>query len=120
MKTINDNEEAILGRIHEDGDTQRQDATDALVTRAMQGDRRALGAIATHFGPMLLEEARIALKGTGGAEDVVQDFYLCVLEHEAQFTRADGGGAEWLRRTVRQMAVRRRKGRRTHRHGRRT
>jgi hypothetical protein len=45
-----------------------------LVLRAAQGDRRALGAIAIAFGPKLLKEAELCLRGEFVAEDVLQDF----------------------------------------------
>jgi DNA-directed RNA polymerase specialized sigma24 family protein len=110
MNTTKENEETILGLIQEHGVTAREDATSDLVMRATRGDRRALGAIATTFGLLLVEEARAALNGSGGAEDVVQDFFVCILEQKAQFTPDDGPGVAWLCRTVRQMALRQRKG----------
>ncbi len=91
-------------------DTQLQDDFDDLVTRASEGDRRAVGAIAVAIGPSLLKEARAAMKGLDGeAEDVVQDFFLFLVERRSPFNRADGRALHWMHRIVRVMAQQRRR-----------
>jgi DNA-directed RNA polymerase specialized sigma24 family protein len=68
-------------------DAQLQDALDALAMRASRGDRRAIGAIAIAFGPRLLQEARAVLGDLEQeAEDVLQDFFLCLVDRRSRFT----------------------------------
>jgi|CZKU01.1.fsa_nt_gi DNA-directed RNA polymerase specialized sigma24 family protein len=90
-------------------DTQLQEDFDDLVERAADGDSRAVGAIAIALGPSLLEEARAAMKGLDGADDVVQDFFVFLLERRSPFIRAYGPAREWLHTMVRIIARRRRR-----------
>jgi DNA-directed RNA polymerase specialized sigma24 family protein len=80
-------------------------AFDDLVLRASQGDRRAIGAVAIAFGPYLLEEARGCLKGyEHEAEDVLQDFFLALLERRSRFGPARGRAIPWMCAAVRALA----------------
>ena len=54
-----------------------------LLRRVANGDTHAVGSIARAYGPMLLEEAEGVLQGRDGAEDVVQDFYVFLLQSRA-------------------------------------
>jgi Sigma-70 region 2 len=84
---------------------ENQDAFEDLVLRASQGDRRAIGAIAIAFGPRLLHEARACLEGyEHEAEDVLQDFFLALLERRSRFTPARGRAIPWMCEAVRALA----------------
>jgi hypothetical protein len=67
-------------------DAPLQDNLEALARRASHGDRRAIGAIAIALGPWLLLEAR-ALLGDFEQEagDVLQDFFLCLVQRRSRF-----------------------------------
>jgi DNA-directed RNA polymerase specialized sigma24 family protein len=68
-----------------------QDEFDDLVKHASRGDSRAIGAIAVALGPTLLEEARTVLGPFGeDAEEVLQDFLLCLLDRRLRFVPARG------------------------------
>jgi DNA-directed RNA polymerase specialized sigma24 family protein len=85
--------------------TQLQDDFDALVLRASQGDRRAIGAIAIAFGPTLLKEAKACLRGYEfEADDVLQDFFLSLLERRSLFAPARGRAIPWMSEAVRALA----------------
>jgi DNA-directed RNA polymerase specialized sigma24 family protein len=78
---------------------------DDLVRRASQGDSRAIGAIAIAFGKMLLEEARAVMGDFAQeAEDVLQDFFVSLLERRSRFTPAHGRAIPWMCGLVRAMA----------------
>jgi DNA-directed RNA polymerase specialized sigma24 family protein len=86
-------------------DTQLQTDFDDLVLRACQGDRRAIGAIAIAFGPMLLGQAKSCLRGyEDEAADVLQDFFLSLLERRSRFTPAQGHAIPWMCEAVRALA----------------
>ncbi len=53
---------------------------DEMVFAAARGDRQAIGAIALAFTPNLLAEANDVLDNEHDAADVVQDFFLALLE----------------------------------------
>jgi DNA-directed RNA polymerase specialized sigma24 family protein len=90
-------------------DAQLQDALDALAMRASRGDRRAIGAIAIAFGPRLLQEARAVLGDLEQeAEDVLQDFFLCLVDRRSRFTPARGRAIPWMCGIVRAIARKRR------------
>jgi DNA-directed RNA polymerase specialized sigma24 family protein len=95
---------------HDSGpDTQQQDDFDDLVRRAAHGDRRAIGAIAIAFGPSLLDEARHVLgPHEHEAEDVLQDFFLTLLEGGSRFVPAHGSAIRWMGDIIRTIALRRR------------
>jgi DNA-directed RNA polymerase specialized sigma24 family protein len=128
MNPTKENEDSNLDSINEHGhefeapqpanDTQLQDDFDDLVRRASDGDRRAVGAIAIALGPSLLAEARTALKELDeDAADVLQDFFLFLLERRSPFNRASGPALHWMHRMVRTIAQqRRREARREARH----
>ena len=103
-------------RAANDNDKSCQEDFDDLVLRASEGDRRAVGAIATALGKSLLEEARSVLKELDDeAGDVVQDFLLFLLEARAPFNRARGPAMKWMYRMVRTIAQQRRRERRRYR-----
>jgi DNA-directed RNA polymerase specialized sigma24 family protein len=91
-------------------DAQHQDEFDELVRRATHGDRRALGAIAIAVSPTLLEEARDVLGEDFAQEagDVLQDFFLMLLEGRSRFVPAYGRGLAWMCGIIRSMARRHR------------
>ena len=87
-------------------DAQRLDEFDVLVMRATRGDRRALGALAIAFGPSLLGEARAVMGDfEHEAGDVLQDFFLSLLERRSRFTPESGRAVPWMRRVIRAMAL---------------
>ena len=79
----------------------RLDELDELTRRATRGDRRAIGAIAAALGPHLLKEARRHMKGfEEEAEDVLQDFWVHLLEGRIPFEPAHGRALEWMCRIL--------------------
>lgn len=86
-------------------DAQLQDDFDDLAMRATHSDRRGLGAIAIALGPTFLEEAR-AVMGDFAQEagDVLQDFFLALLEGRSRFTPAHGRAVPWMCGIVRATA----------------
>jgi DNA-directed RNA polymerase specialized sigma24 family protein len=97
---------------HENAQTDdpHQEAFDTLVQRASEGDNRAIGAIAVSVGPTLLEEARIALGDfEQEAEDVLNDFFACLLERRMRFTPAHGRAMPWMCGIVQAIAQQRRR-----------
>jgi hypothetical protein len=91
-------------------DAQLEDDFDDLARRATHGDGRALGAIAIAMSPMFLEEARDALGEHFAREagDVLQDFFLMLLEGRLRFMPAYGRAIEWMCGIIREMARMRR------------
>jgi DNA-directed RNA polymerase specialized sigma24 family protein len=86
-------------------DAQHQADFEDLVLRASQGDRRAIGAIAIAFGPRLLEEAKACLEGyEHEADDVLQDFFLSLLERRSRFAPARGRAIPWMCEAVQALA----------------
>jgi DNA-directed RNA polymerase specialized sigma24 family protein len=86
---------------------------DELVRRATRGDRDAIGAIASALTRELRGEANAVLHNEHDAADVVQDFFLALLEGEAErFAPAPGRGKPFLLGIVRAMARKRRRERR--------
>jgi DNA-directed RNA polymerase specialized sigma24 family protein len=84
---------------------------DELVAHAARGNRRAIGAIAIAFGPVLVGIARFELGTAEEAEDLVQDLYELLLQGEAwHFPPTRGRGLSWLRGLAVAMARARRKG----------
>jgi DNA-directed RNA polymerase specialized sigma24 family protein len=108
MKTTAIHNKAISS-IHPQNDARRLDDFDDLVALATQGDRRAIGAIAIAMSPTLLEEAR-GLMGEfeDEAGDVLQDFFVWMLEGRTRFTPARGRALPWMCGIIRAMARRRR------------
>jgi DNA-directed RNA polymerase specialized sigma24 family protein len=94
-------------------DAQRLADFDDLVRRASQGDRRAINAVAIAFSTDLLKEAQAVMGGFAqDAEDVVQDFFVMLLEARSQFTPAHGRAIPWMCGIVRAMARKHRANRR--------
>jgi hypothetical protein len=83
------------------------DALDACVRDAIHGDRQAIGRIAMALGGFLHDEARAALgpRFEQGAGDVVQDFYVGLLERRFTFPGIRGCAVVWMRRVVRVLAA---------------
>jgi hypothetical protein len=87
-------------------DDELLEALDVLVANAAAGDRNAVGAIAIAFGPVLLDEARNELGRVHeqDAGDVVQQFYLELLEGILRFPAIRGAAIPWMKRMVRVIA----------------
>jgi hypothetical protein len=83
------------------------DALDACVRDAIRGDHRATGRIAMALGGFLHDEARAALgpRFEQSASDVVQDFYLGLLEGRFTFPGIRGCATVWMRRVIRTLAA---------------
>jgi hypothetical protein len=82
------------------------DELDRLVAKAADGDSRAVGAIAIAFGPTLLEEARKALGPSYEQDDadVMQTFFLRLMEGTVRFPRIRGAAIPWMKRRMRALA----------------
>jgi DNA-directed RNA polymerase specialized sigma24 family protein len=105
MKTVTIRKISSSSRIHPNTDAQRQADFDDLVWRATHGDRRALGAIAIVISPALLEEARQVLgEFAQEAGDVLQDFFVVMLEGRSRFVPAHGRALAWMCGIIRAMA----------------
>lgn len=101
---------ATMGDALAANDTHLDDDFDDLVMRASNGDSRAVGAIAIALGPSLLNEARTVLRELDDeAHDVLQDFFLFLLERRGPFNRANGRALEWMHRMVHTIAHQRRR-----------
>jgi DNA-directed RNA polymerase specialized sigma24 family protein len=101
MKTNN----TVLSRSFQT-DQRLIDDLDALVVDASHGDRRAIGAIAIAFGPRLIDEA-VAVLGPDFADeaaDVLQDFFLSLLEGHSRFVPQRGRALPWMFGIVRAAA----------------
>ncbi len=86
-------------------DAQIQAEFADLVMRACRGDRRAIGAIYVAFGPVLLREARSVMGAfKQDAEEVVQDFFVSLLEGRSLYVPAQGYATRWMCGVVRAMA----------------
>jgi DNA-directed RNA polymerase specialized sigma24 family protein len=86
---------------------------DDLVLLATRGDRHAIGAIALAFTGDLLAEANDVLHDEHDAADVVQDFFLALLEGKTEgIVPLPGQARAFLLEIVRRMARRRRRERR--------
>jgi DNA-directed RNA polymerase specialized sigma24 family protein len=91
-------------------DTPHRDAFDDLVMRAARGDRRAIGAIAVALGPTLMKEARTVLGDfEDDADDVLQDFFVFLLEKRWPTPPPQGRAMHWMCVIVRTFAHERRK-----------
>jgi DNA-directed RNA polymerase specialized sigma24 family protein len=86
-------------------DAQQQADLDDLVRRASEGDRRAIGAIGIAFGPALLAEIRKHLGPfTQDAGDVLQDFFVAMLEGTSRFLPERDRAIPWMFGILRAMA----------------
>jgi DNA-directed RNA polymerase specialized sigma24 family protein len=90
-------------------DSKHQADFDLLVQRASRGDGKAIGAIAVAFTPSFFEAAEAELgKFRNEAEDVVQDFFLFLLEGRWPYVSRPGDAKPWLYRMLRTIARARR------------
>ena len=79
---------------------------DGLLARALEGDRRAVGAIAVGLGPLLLQEAEVVLGRDFAHEagDVLQDFFVSLLEGEVSMRPVQGRAIQWMCGVVRAIS----------------
>ena len=110
MKTANTRKMPISHVHHTQTDEQRRADFDDLVRRAAGGDRCAVAAIAIAIGPTLLEQARACLgEFDQDAGEVLQDFFLCLIERRLLFTPAHGRATPWMCGVVQAIAQQRRR-----------
>lgn len=90
-----------------DGDRAANDAEDrALVTRAQQGDRQALGALLQKYGPALYRSVLYPRLGSeAAAKDALAETYAKVVQNLAKFTWQDVGFYPWLRTVALRIAI---------------
>jgi RNA polymerase sigma factor (sigma-70 family) len=78
----------------------------ALVVRAKEGDKKALGLLLTRFGPMLFRSVLLPRLGnTAAAEQALGDTYLRVVERISSFEWQGCGLYPWLRMVALHVAV---------------
>jgi len=79
---------------------------DTLLKQALRGDRCAVGAIAIAFGSILLEQAEAALGPDYAheASDVLQDFFVCLVEGDVRIHPARGRAISWMCGVIRAIA----------------
>ncbi len=83
---------------------------DELLLLALRGDRHAIGAIALTFTSDLLTVANVVLDNEADAADVVQDFFLALVEGKVEGVPfLPGCGKAFLLDVVRHMARKRRR-----------
>jgi DNA-directed RNA polymerase specialized sigma24 family protein len=105
MKTATIRKVPSSSRIHPNTGAQLQADFNDLVWRATHGDRRALGAVAIAISPLLHDEAREVLgEFAQEAGDVLQDFFLALLEGRSRFIPAHGRALAWMCGIIRAMA----------------
>ena len=82
------------------------DAEQALVVRAKEGDKKALGLLLTRFGPMLFRSVLLPRLGNNAAaEQALGDTYLRVVERISSFEWQGCGIYPWLRMVALHVAV---------------
>jgi RNA polymerase sigma-70 factor (ECF subfamily) len=82
------------------------DTEQALVARAKEGDKKALGLLLTRFGPTLFRSVLLPRLGnTAAAEQALGDTYLRVVERIASFEWQGCGFYPWLRMVALHVAV---------------
>ena len=87
------------------GSLLRDEDLAEFLALATQGDRPAIDLIARDLWETLVQEARAVLKGCeADAEDVVQDFFLTMLEGELLFVSGMTPARSWVSRKVGAMA----------------
>ncbi len=110
MKTSNARKNTTLGIHDMQTNEQRQDAFDDLARLATEGDRRAIGAIAMAISPTLLEEARAGLgEFEQEAGDVLNDFFVSLIERRMRFVPAHGRAMPWMCGVVQAIAQQRKR-----------
>jgi RNA polymerase sigma-70 factor (ECF subfamily) len=78
----------------------------ALVVRAKAGDRTALGALLTRFGPKLYRSVLLPRLGNAGvAEQALGDTYARVVERIGSFEWQGRGIYPWLRTVALHVAI---------------
>jgi RNA polymerase sigma-70 factor (ECF subfamily) len=78
----------------------------ALVARAKEGDRRALGQLLTRFGPKLYRSVLLPRLGNASvAEQALGDTYARVVERIASFEWQNAGFYPWLRTVALHVAI---------------
>ncbi len=88
------------------GEAERAEGIEGLVRRAAGGDVRAVGAVAIAYGPVLVEHARAELgrRHEDDAADVVQEFYLGLLDLRMRMPAIRRCAVAWMRRMVGHLA----------------
>jgi RNA polymerase sigma factor (sigma-70 family) len=82
------------------------DAEQALVVRAKEGDKKALGLLLTRFGPMLFRSVLLPRLGNAAvAEQALGDTYLRVVERIGTFEWQGCGIYPWLRMVALHVAI---------------
>jgi len=82
------------------------DTEQALVVRAKEGDKKALGLLLTRFGPMLFRSVLLPRLGNNAAaEQALGDTYLRVVERISSFEWQGCGIYPWLRMVALHVAV---------------
>ncbi len=82
------------------------EAEQALVIRAKEGDRRALGVLLTRFGPVLYRSVLLPRLGNASvAEQALGDTYARVVERIASFESQGSGFYPWLRTVAFHVAI---------------
>jgi hypothetical protein len=110
MKTSNTRKIPRSHAHHAKTEEQRRADFNDLVRRAAEGDRRAIGAIAIAVSPTLLEEARACLgEFEQDAGEVLQDFFLGLIERRLLFVPAHGRAMSWMCGIVQAIAQQRRR-----------
>ena len=78
-----------------------------LLTAALAGDERAFGELYRRWQGPMFRFARQMCGADGGAEDVVQEVFIALIENGEQFNSARGPLAAWLYGVARYQARRR-------------
>jgi hypothetical protein len=90
-------------------DAELLDHLDELVRNATWGDRRAIGAIALAFTRDLLAAANAMLDNEHDAADVVQDFFLALVEEKVErFVPGQARARPFMLGVVKAMAMKKR------------
>ena len=97
---------ATTGRPQAAAEAWNPETEQALVARAQEGDRRALGLILTRFGPVLYRSVLLPRLGNAGvAEQARGDTYARVIERIGTFEWQGVGIYPWLRMVALRVAI---------------
>ena len=97
---------ATTGRPQAAAEAWNPETEQALVARAQEGDRRALGLILTRFGPVLYRSVLLPRLGNAGvAEQALGDTYARVIERIGTFEWQGVGIYPWLRMVALRVAI---------------